>query len=136
MATVWSLMELFALERGFQYDAVILARPDTWFHVDTDLPRQEAGWLAGWLAWLAGWLAGWLACWLCPYVAGSAYFCVLPKRLLVEHGFADAKFDTSSAKPSQVRCCEGFLWACVGAIDDQANDLESSFRRDALFCPT
>jgi len=43
-------MELFALERGFQYDAVILARPDTWFHVDTDLPRQEAGWLAGWLA--------------------------------------------------------------------------------------
>lgn len=40
MATVLSLMELHSLERGFQYDAVILARPDVWFHVDTDLPRQ------------------------------------------------------------------------------------------------
>ncbi|CAN0061991.1 unnamed protein product [Pylaiella littoralis] len=41
MATVWSLMELYSLESGFQYDAVILARPDVWFHVDTDLPRKS-----------------------------------------------------------------------------------------------
>ena len=39
MATVWSLMSLYSLERGFQYDAVVLARPDVWFHVDIDLPR-------------------------------------------------------------------------------------------------
>lgn len=43
MATVLGMMELHALEKGFQYDAVILARPDIWFHVDTDLPRCAQG---------------------------------------------------------------------------------------------
>lgn len=40
MATVLALMELHALEGGFQYDAVVLTRPDVWLHVETDLPRQ------------------------------------------------------------------------------------------------
>lgn len=40
MATVLALMELHSKERGFEYDAVVLARPDVWFHTDTDLPRQ------------------------------------------------------------------------------------------------
>ena len=40
MATVLALMELHSKERGFQYDAVVLARPDVWFHTDIDLPRQ------------------------------------------------------------------------------------------------
>eukprot|EP00904_Undaria_pinnatifida_P008330 jgi/Undpi1/4627/HiC_scaffold_18.g07981.m1 len=41
MATVWSLMNMYSVERGFQYDAVVLARPDVWFHVDTDLPSRK-----------------------------------------------------------------------------------------------
>lgn len=40
MATVLAMMELYSKERGFQYDAVVLARPDVWFHADIDLPRQ------------------------------------------------------------------------------------------------
>jgi len=40
MSEVWGLMAQFAAENDFDYDAVILARPDVWFHVDIDLPRQ------------------------------------------------------------------------------------------------
>lgn len=39
MSTVWSVMVQYAMETGTRYDAVVLARPDVWFHVDTDLPR-------------------------------------------------------------------------------------------------
>ncbi|CAM9396488.1 unnamed protein product [Ascophyllum nodosum] len=40
MAMVWGLMAQHASEGRFQYDAVVLARPDVWFHVETDLPRH------------------------------------------------------------------------------------------------
>lgn len=35
---VWSLMAEYAAENTITYDAVILARPDVWFHKDIDLP--------------------------------------------------------------------------------------------------
>ncbi|CAM9396563.1 unnamed protein product [Ascophyllum nodosum] len=40
MAMVWGLMAQHASEGSFEYDAVVLARPDVWFHVETDLPRR------------------------------------------------------------------------------------------------
>lgn len=39
MSEVWGLMAQFAVENDFEYDAVVLARPDVWFHLDIDLPR-------------------------------------------------------------------------------------------------
>lgn len=39
MATVWSMVVQYSMEAGVRYDAVVLARPDVWFHVDTDLPK-------------------------------------------------------------------------------------------------
>ena len=39
MSTSWSLLVQHAMETGIRYDAVVLARPDVWFHVDTDLPK-------------------------------------------------------------------------------------------------
>eukprot|EP00904_Undaria_pinnatifida_P011647 jgi/Undpi1/7612/HiC_scaffold_23.g10085.m1 len=41
MSTVWSVMVQYAMETGTRYDAVVLARPDVWFHVDTDLPSRQ-----------------------------------------------------------------------------------------------
>ncbi|CAN0068271.1 unnamed protein product [Ectocarpus sp. 8 AP-2014] len=41
MSEVWGVMAQFALERSIEYDAVVLLRPDVWFHVDIDLPRRE-----------------------------------------------------------------------------------------------
>ena len=38
MATAWSLLLQHSMETNTVYDAVVLARPDVWFHVDTDLP--------------------------------------------------------------------------------------------------
>ena len=35
---VWSLMAEYATEASMTYDAVVLARPDVWFHADIDLP--------------------------------------------------------------------------------------------------
>lgn len=39
MAAVWSLLVQHAMETNARYDAVVVARPDVWFHVDTDLPK-------------------------------------------------------------------------------------------------
>ena len=39
LATAWSLLVQHCMENNAQYDAVVLARPDVWFHVDTDLPK-------------------------------------------------------------------------------------------------
>lgn len=39
MAMVWGLVAEHTTENGFEYDAVMLARPDVWYHVDVDLPR-------------------------------------------------------------------------------------------------
>lgn len=37
MSIAWSLMAEHALEEGMVYDAVVLLRPDVWYHVDIDL---------------------------------------------------------------------------------------------------
>lgn len=39
MSLVWGLMAEHAVEGGFEYEAVILARPDVWFHYDVNLSR-------------------------------------------------------------------------------------------------
>lgn len=41
MSMVWGLTAEHAVQRGFQYDAVVLARPDVWYHYDVDLPRYR-----------------------------------------------------------------------------------------------
>ncbi|CAM9889994.1 unnamed protein product [Scytosiphon promiscuus] len=40
MSMSWGLMAQHAVEEGFEYDAVVLARPDVWFHYDVDLPAR------------------------------------------------------------------------------------------------
>ena len=39
MATVRSLLLHGSMEANISYDAVVLARPNVWFHFDTDLPK-------------------------------------------------------------------------------------------------
>lgn len=41
MSLAWGLMAQHGLENGFEYDAVVVARPDVWYHTDIDLPRRE-----------------------------------------------------------------------------------------------
>lgn len=41
MSMVWGLAAEHGLEKGFEFDAVILARPDVWYLADIDLPRRE-----------------------------------------------------------------------------------------------
>ncbi|CAN0062335.1 unnamed protein product [Pylaiella littoralis] len=40
MSMVWGLMAEHAVQGRFQYDSVVLARPDVWFHYDVDLPSR------------------------------------------------------------------------------------------------
>jgi len=40
MAASWGLMAQHANDTGVAYDAVVLARPDVWFHADIDLPTK------------------------------------------------------------------------------------------------
>ncbi|CAB1102034.1 unnamed protein product [Ectocarpus sp. CCAP 1310/34] len=40
MSMSWGLMAEHAVAGGFEYDAVVLARPDVWFHYDVDLPTR------------------------------------------------------------------------------------------------
>lgn len=41
MSLVWDLMAQHGLKKGFEFDAVILARPDVWYHTAIDLPKRE-----------------------------------------------------------------------------------------------
>ena len=42
MSLVWGLMAEHAAEGGFEYDAVVLARPDVWFHYDVNIARYSS----------------------------------------------------------------------------------------------
>lgn len=41
MTLAWELLAEHSMEGGFEYDAVVLARPDVWFHADLDLPTHK-----------------------------------------------------------------------------------------------
>lgn len=37
MSLAWGLLAEYAKEEDITYDAVMLMRPDVWYHIDTDL---------------------------------------------------------------------------------------------------